>query len=106
MVLPDHTWSSQSLVEIFNVCKISHSKSINEGESISVITRPLTVKSDRSWVVLMHEKREAVSRYHVLKRFPAQMNCADALQRLVQAVSSLHVCTGHPEEEFVSLVEA
>ena len=104
--MPDDTWSSQSSAETFTLCKISHSKSIREGESIPVVTRSLTVKSDRSWMVIIHEKRVAGSHCHALKGFPAQINCADALQRLVQAVSSLYVCAGHPEEEFVSLVEA
>ena len=57
-------------------------------------------------MVIIHEKRVDPSRCHALKGFPAQMNCTDTLQRLVQTVSSLYVCAGHPEEEFVSLVEA
>ena len=57
-------------------------------------------------MVIIHEKRVAVSHCHALKGFPDQINSANALQRLVQAVSSLYVCAGHPEEEFVSLVEA
>ena len=106
VVLPDATWVSQSTAEILTMCKIGQRKSSTEGETIPVVTRSLTVKSDRSWVVVVHGKQVAVNRCHALKVFPVQMNSADTLQRLLRAVDSLHVCAGHPEEEYVSLVEA
>ena len=87
MFLPDDTWSSQCSTETFTLWKINPSKSISEGDSIPVVTRSLTVRSDRSWMVIIHEKRVTLSHCHALKGFPAQINCAIALQRLVQAVS-------------------
>lgn len=106
VILPDDSWVSQSTAEISTIFKISHKRYLTEGETIPVVTQSLTVKSDKSWMVFVHGKHVAANRCNALKDFPIQINSADTLQRLTQALDSLHVCAGHPEEEYVSLVEA
>ena len=105
VALPNTTWSSNSTEETFTAFTVRQKDSTTPGETIPVVTRSVTVRSDLSWSVVVHGKC-VTHCCCALKSFPNTIESSDTVQKLLCTLDSLHVCAGHPDEEYVSLVEA
>ena len=94
--LPSH-WTDKSVgILKATFCKIEHLGHVPQ------ISSCVTINLDHTWEVHVYGKKVTSS---VLNDVNAKLNPASFLQ-LLQLLDNCRVCTGHPEEEFVSLLES
>ena len=67
-----------------------------------VITHSLSVSQNGQWIVHIHGKKIDKTKCAALHSLP---NPTDDVQSLLSLIDNLNVCPGHPDEEFVRMVE-
>ncbi len=85
------------------LCKISSAATTSRQPV--VITHCLTVESDLKWVLYVHNNKLTPATCQSLKQFPATLDIV-TLENLLLEIDRLHVCCGHPDAQFVAMVNA
>ena len=85
------------------ICKISSQPNTSTGSL--VITHCIIVNRDQTWNVSIHGCLLDATKCSVLSKVPSTI-CTDSLQSLVLLLDQCTVCPGHPDAQFVQMVEA
>ncbi len=94
-------WSNHSDVKKLQVCKIASSSS---SQPLCIIYS-ITVLSDLSWSMYVHDRKLPPATCSVLRSFPTTMD-SESLNTLIQTVNNLIVCPGHPDPNLVRMIKA
>lgn len=86
-----------------SICKISSQPNPSTGSL--VITHCIVINSDLTWTVSVHGHQLDASKCSVLSKVPSTLS-TDSLQSFVHTLSQYQVCPGHPDAQFVRMVEA
>ena len=85
------------------LCKIVGRSSLDASRPpISTITHSITINQDMAWLLVVHGKLIDCS---TLPGFSPKISNSTTLNLLLQTVNDMNVCVGHPEEQYVALLE-
>ena len=103
--LPNNSWSDQSTLPLIAIklCKISCSESLSSQPLL--ITHSLTVYSTLHWSLFVHNHEVNSSSCTALAIVPSTLTLKSFLS-LLNMTDCLHVCTGHPDDHFISMISA
>ena len=107
LVLPSRAWSDQSPDDINTkelvVCKIQVLPGSSSSQSASM-THCLTVNSDLSWTLFVHNHKVCPITCNALKGFLMLLD-EDSFPKLLSTIDGLHVCARQPDEHFMHMVQ-
>ena len=70
---------------------------------IPTITHSITINQDMAWSLVVHGKLIDCS---TLPGFSLKISNSTTLNLLLQTVNNMNVCVGHPEGQYVALLES
>ena len=99
LVLPSKQWIIQTQnPDCVGICKISL-------QDTMVVTHSLVVTQDLSWTLTVHGKKVDPQTCSALSCTPSTLSTA-TLQTLLSILDTAAVCPGHPDQQFLSMLEA
>ena len=101
LVLPSKQWIIQTQnPDRVGICKISCAL-----QDTMVVTHSLVVTQDLSWTLTVHGKEVDPQTCSALSCTPSTLSIA-TLQTLLSTLDKAAVCPGHPDQQFLSMLEA
>ena len=70
-----------------------------------LITHCVTVERDQTWKISVHGHELNPQENEKLSLMPSRIESACSLNHLLSTIDHLHVCAGHPDENFLRMVE-
>ena len=70
-----------------------------------LITHCVTVERDQTWKISVHGHELNPQENEKLSLMPSRIQSACSLNHLLSTIDHLHVCAGHPDENFLRMVE-
>ena len=103
--LPNTSWCDQSTTPLtaIKLCKI-HSHASSSKQPL-FITHCLSVDDNLRWSLFVHNHQVQRDTCPALASIPTQLT-AESFASLLSTIDRLHVCAGHPDPHFVSMVSA
>lgn len=95
----DHSSISDGNISIYKILN----QGDNSQESL-IVTHSLVVKADLSWTLTVHGKLVNPSNCSHLSSIPAKLS-AESLANLIAVVDRCSICPGHPDENFLKMLE-
>ena len=97
-------WSNATEDSVcMKLCRISSAATTSRQPV--VITHCLTVKSDLKWLLYVHNNKLTPETCQSLKQFPVTLDIV-TLENLLLEIDRLRVCCGHPDAQFIAMVNA
>ena len=97
-------WSNATEDSVcMKLCRISSTATTSRQPV--VITHCLTVKSDLKWLLYVHNNKLTPETCQSLKQFPVTLDIV-TLENLLLEIDRLRVCCGHPDAQFIAMVNA
>lgn len=106
LVLPNNQWSDQSPASgsSIKVCKLLNVDTSPSTQPL-VITHCLTVDDELNWSLFVYNHPVASDSCIALRSIPLKLT-EDSLFTLINVVDQLNICAGHPEQRYITLLEA
>ena len=102
--LPNSKWVVQDpVLESVAICKLS--EGLSTASQSLLVTHCIVIKDDLSWSVSVHGAQVDASNCGLLSKRPPKMHM-QYLQSLVSLLDTCATCPGHPDSQFVDMVEA
>ena len=105
LVLPNNSWCDQTSFPLtaIKLCKISCQPTCSKQPL--VVTHCLTVNDSLHWSLFVHDHEVKQGSCAALASIPPQLNAIE-FSHLLDMIDRLHVCSGHPDDHFVSMVSS
>ena len=105
LALPNNSWCDQTSFPLtaIKLCKISCQPTCSKQPL--VVTHCLTVNDSLHWSLFVHDHEVKQGSCAALASIPPQLNAIE-FSHLLDMIDRLHVCSGHPDNHFVSMVSS
>ena len=101
LVLPSKQW----IIQMQNADRIGLCKLSCSSQDAMVVTHSLVVTQDMLWTLTVHGKEVNPQMCSALLDTPKKLSTA-TLQTLLSVLDKSAVCPGHPDQQFLSLLDA
>ena len=104
-VLPEN-WTLKLENNKLTICKLQCFNHVPSTKQSIVISHCVEIDNDLSWQLFVHGHRVDIPSSMSLHICDGTMSTVDKLNQVIQKISTLNVCAGHPENRFLEVCKS